>query len=464
MHLRTTQQFKTRALCLLFILTVLMCLDGAYTVAVLRLDALSKLNLLNVGVDCMGMLVCVILYGSILIDKKGSGDENSFLILIFLECLILFCDSTNWIVDGDPAHSNALWLSNIGLFVIILLIIGAFWNNIQKDLALPERARRIVDVIIVAMIIVGSVNTCLTCVTGWVFTIDDAGFYQRGDLIIAGNVPALVMMLAIMASILAYGTSTRRKVTAIGYTIIPIVATILQLFFYGISFLYTSLIVCLLLIYSNIYVSRGRDGLLREKELTEKRFQVMYSQIQPHFLYNSLTSIMNIKGNPQETVDAIADFGKYLRGNLETLSCKHAVPFRAEFEHLEIYLDLEKRRFKDKLDVVIDIQDRMFFIPALSIQMMVENAVRHGVTMRENGGRITIRTYCDEDAHYVSIEDDGVGFDTEILDDEDECIGISNVRSRLAEMVNGRMDIESTVGVGTKVLITIPRAKAQTVG
>lgn len=462
--LSISRSTKTKVLYLLFIVIILMCADCMYTTFAFKLETLTKLNLLNNVMDGMGMIICVIIYGSILLDKRGSGDENSLLLLTFFIALILFCDSVNWTVDGQPGHSTTLWLANFGLFILILLIIAMFWSNTQKDLDIPENVKHGIDIFLLAMIAIGTVNALLTYFTGWVFTVNDAGFYERGKHIIISNIPALFMLLTVLFAFLKYGNSTRRKLTACSYTILPIIATLLQLCFYGISFIYFTISVCMLLMYSNIYVTRGTDTLTRDRDLTEKRFQIMYSQIQPHFLYNSLTSIMNIKGNPQETVDAIADFGKYLRGNLETLSCKRAIPFRAEFEHLEIYVDLEKRRFKKKMNVVYDIQDNHFFLPSLTIQMLVENAVRHGITMKEEGGTIIVRTYCDDTAHYVYIEDDGVGFNTEILEEDNECIGISNVRSRLADMVNGKLEIESTIGVGTRVLITIPRAKSQTVG
>ena len=98
-----------------------------------------------------------------------------------------------------------------------------------------------------------------------------------------------------------------------------------------------------------------------------------------------------------------------------------------------------------------------FYIPALTIQPIVENAIKHGLMKLEKGGSIRVVSY-ETDTHYcVKVEDDGVGFDTDVLLDERKHVGIRNIRGRLKAMVNGSLEIESTPNLGTKVLIKIPK-------
>ena len=98
-----------------------------------------------------------------------------------------------------------------------------------------------------------------------------------------------------------------------------------------------------------------------------------------------------------------------------------------------------------------------FHIPALTIQPIVENAIKHGLMRLPKGGTIRVVSY-ETTTHYcVSVEDDGVGFDTDVLLDERKHVGIRNIRGRLKALVNGTLEIESKEGVGTKVLITIPK-------
>lgn len=117
---------------------------------------------------------------------------------------------------------------------------------------------------------------------------------------------------------------------------------------------------------------------------------------------------------------------------------------------------IENVRFPD-MTFLFEMNAKDFYIPALSIQPIVENAIKHGLFKLEKGGTIKVISY-ETNTHYlVSIEDDGIGFDTSVLVDEKEHVGLHNIRARLEAMVNGELEIESTIGVGTKVLIKIPK-------
>ena len=98
-----------------------------------------------------------------------------------------------------------------------------------------------------------------------------------------------------------------------------------------------------------------------------------------------------------------------------------------------------------------------FYIPALTVQPIVENAIKHGLMKLQKGGTIRVHSYETETDYCVSVVDDGVGFDTGLLLDERAHVGLRNIRERLKAMVNGTIEIESTIGVGTKVLLKIPK-------
>ena len=197
-----------------------------------------------------------------------------------------------------------------------------------------------------------------------------------------------------------------------------------------------------------------------QKELYEAKVSLMVSQIQPHFLYNSLTSIaMMCSKDPKIAGEATINFADYLRGNMNSLRQKTPVPFPQELEHLKKYLMLEKLRFGDMLNIEYDIQTEDFELPQLSVQPLVENAVKHGVGMKEDGGTVTIATRETDDAYEVVITDDGVGFDTSkpVEDDGRSHVGMENVRQRLREMCGGEVIIESEPGKGTAATIRIPK-------
>jgi sensor histidine kinase YesM len=134
--------------------------------------------------------------------------------------------------------------------------------------------------------------------------------------------------------------------------------------------------------------------------------------------------------------------------------------FSQELEHTQMYLELEKMRFGESLQVTYDLECTEFIIPTLTLQPLVENAVRHGVRGNPDGkGTVTISSR-EEEAHYlISVSDDGPGFDTGTKNEDGRShIGIDNVRERLRTICGGDLEIESRAGEGTKATILLPKA------
>ena len=208
----------------------------------------------------------------------------------------------------------------------------------------------------------------------------------------------------------------------------------------------------------NIRIAGERERA--EKELYEAKVRVMVSQIQPHFMYNALSSIaMMCTIDPETAQEAIVQFSDYIRGNMDSLKKTAPVPFDTELEHLKKYLYIEKLRFGKKLNIVYDIQADGFELPQLSIQPLVENAVKHGVGMKKKGGTVTISTKETETAFEVIISDDGVGFDPSAPKKDDGCshVGMENTKKRLHDMCGAEIVITSTVGEGTTARVILPK-------
>ena len=204
-----------------------------------------------------------------------------------------------------------------------------------------------------------------------------------------------------------------------------------------------------------------------EKELEIANTSLMISQIQPHFLYNALNTIKYlIKRDPKAAEKAVISFSRYLRGNMDSITQKAPIPFADELEHTKHYCDIELLRFGDKLNIVYDTPVTEFSLPALSVQPIVENAIKHGVTKKTDGGTVTVTTGENEKYYIITVKDDGVGFDVQNPDlkpsETHAHIGINNVRERLENMVNAKFIIESQIGVGTCVTIKIPKKEMNT--
>jgi len=197
----------------------------------------------------------------------------------------------------------------------------------------------------------------------------------------------------------------------------------------------------------------------KEMELTNNRVALMVSQIQPHFLYNTLSSIARLcTENPEQARKVAMDFSSYFRENLRSLNSDKPIPFLQELEHTETYLNIELARFPDTLHVDYNICAEDFFIPALTLQPIVENAVKHGITRKEGGGNLYIESFELVDAFEVTVTDDGVGFEvSEQSGEEEGHIGINSVRQRLMSQCQGALIFKSQPGEGTVVTIYLPK-------
>ena len=196
---------------------------------------------------------------------------------------------------------------------------------------------------------------------------------------------------------------------------------------------------------------------IMEAELKESRVAIMLSQIQPHFIYNTLGTIerMCLK-DPQKANELVRNFSLYLRGNFSELDSVTPIRFTEELKHVEHYANIEKVRFPD-MTITYEVEATDFTLPALSVQPLVENAIKHGLMRLETGGTVVVRSYETPTHFCVEVKDDGVGFNTNLPIDEKKHVGLRNIRGRLNAMVDGDLILESKPGSGTKAVIMIPK-------
>jgi len=204
-----------------------------------------------------------------------------------------------------------------------------------------------------------------------------------------------------------------------------------------------------------------------ENELQMIRLRNFTSQMQPHFLYNALGSIQEIVlDDPEYASELIGDFTTHLRSCIRAMANDGPIPFEQELANIKAYVNIERMRFGDKLSVLYDIQTMDFLILPLSVQPLVENAIRHGIYERgEQGGQVVIRTEESDGTVRITVEDNGVGFDVERYQSDislgkQDSTGLKNIMFRLDKMMHATVDFESAIGTGTTVIITIPKEGA----
>lgn len=143
-----------------------------------------------------------------------------------------------------------------------------------------------------------------------------------------------------------------------------------------------------------------------------------------------------------EIYESITNFSRYLRSNFEALGDKRLILFEQEMYNIEAYLALEQDNFGDRLQVEYDIDSDDFMIPALSVQPLVENAVRHGVATYDNGGTVQINAHRTDEKVIIEVIDNGLGRSNITQQQERrKGIGIENVCARIHSLSNGELEI-----------------------
>lgn len=196
-----------------------------------------------------------------------------------------------------------------------------------------------------------------------------------------------------------------------------------------------------------------------ETEAAEYRARMITSQIQPHFLFNSLNAIKALAMiDSDECIKAVDYLSKFLRGSLDAINSSEPITITKEFENTNAYLSMQKYRFGSSLTVEMEDTSDGFLVPPFTIQPLVENAV-HAIRAKEDGkGSIKVKAYSIKDeCHKILVEDTGTGFDpAKVGSDGRGHYGMAIVRERIEKMSGGTMEIHSVIGEGTTMEITIP--------
>ena len=228
-----------------------------------------------------------------------------------------------------------------------------------------------------------------------------------------------------------------------------------------------ALVVVLRIVPSHINAAEKARELELEKqalklELQESRISIMLSQMQPHFIFNTLNTIYHLcEIDPEIARNTINSFSNYLRNNIDNIDRRELIYFDKEMSFVKSYLDIEKVRFDDELQITFDLPVTNFKLPVLTVQPIVENAVKHGTSKKEGISTLCISTRETDNCYEIEIRDTGAGFDTNLPIDEHKHVGISNIRQRLKHLCNGTLTIESTIGEGTTAIIQIPKTEEE---
>ena len=410
----------------------------------------------NSTVCLIGIAILLVHVVNTLFKKNRRKDENRLLVFLVFT-IIHFATYFTFTLLKVNYTSNT--------YIIAFYTTFYIFNNIEVVLLflymlsyveLQDKTRKILSIINLVLFGAFIALDIVNIFTGVLFTAVDGEYVRSKLMIISQGYQFVMFAIVLFVTLFNKKLVVREKVAFAIYCLLPLAAILFQNFYKGYAIAYLSIIIAIEILFFIVNVSKNIQISEEQRKSKEAQIKVMMSQIKPHFIYNSLSSISTlIDIDPNKAQKALDEFTEYLRRNLSSLTENNLIRFEEELRHIEAYVNLEKVRFGDRLIVIYDIGTTEFNVPPLSIQPIVENAIKHGILKRVEGGRLVFKTYETDDAYIVEVIDNGVGFVvSEVNFDENKHVGLKNIEYRLKSMCNADIKIDSELEKGTRVVVT----------
>lgn len=430
--------------------------------------------------SAMGMWFTAVIPG---IDRWS---KRFFLIYFFLFLLCCLSGIAEWAspyyrVPGTLFHF-ILILESLLISLSLPLLTVYLLHCCGEDMRSSKLLRAVAGLYAVYFVLLASESF----IGGFIFISPDYQ-YIRGPLYPLALLPLVAILLFNLAGTIRRRTRLSRKVF-LGFLValLPMsVALIVQLFVDVFALLDISLVLSALSMYSIILSDqieqdqrRQREIARQQLEIANQRASITVLQMRPHFIYNTMTSIYCLcDQDPKLARQVVMAFTTYLRKNFTAIASAALIPFASELEHTRAYLAVEQALYEDSLFVDYDTPHTFFRLPALTLQPIVENAVKHGRDPYAGPFHISIRTRKTDSGSEIVVADDGKGFSETATklspaqpgmvqaeskihtlqpDDSEPHIALENIRHRLEIMCGGRLTIAPNDGGGTVVTVTIP--------
>lgn len=418
--------------------------------------------LFNIGVNAVCAIVFLVLFIiSILTGGLKKRADRLFSITIGLLMINSVLGAFSYYLKDFSLKDSDLELALLTIEHIIFYVVCFFGlAYLMNYFELKTKARIAVYIVFAIIGVAFIIAIILNFKFQFYYSIQKGRIKRASYYPISMVYDMICFIGGLFGAVFAPKGSKLERVSFISFSAIPLLGTIVGIVLPDYSLFIISFLTAFLFHYAFYYSQRGRIIAEQKAELSDQQIRIMVSQIQPHFIYNCLSSISYLcSKDSKKAIKAIDDFSNYLRGNFSNLTESRLVPFSKELEHTKSYINLEKMRFEDRVNVEFDIKCDSFLVPSLCLQPIVENAVKHGICKKIEGGTVKISTREDIFYYYIEVKDDGLGFDTSKPREEDSRVhvGINNTKERIKKMCNGEIKVNSIIGVGTDIVISIPK-------
>ncbi|MBO5564456.1 MAG: histidine kinase [Lachnospiraceae bacterium] len=342
---------------------------------------------------------------------------------------------------------RVLYFTTLAVFTAYLMLLMQ-----GDDIKLRWRVNRP----IIAICLLGAI--CWAAET--LYTESGLGFV----LFLLGQIAIILATLFDMAIVWKYRErlGPLQVKSSLVYLILPFMALLFVGTPYFEKVLHMLLAFRLAYLYVTLHVHRNLRYQQERAANAQLQLTLLESRLHPHFIYNVLNIIYYLcEQDPATAQKAVSDFSTYLRANLSAADERALpIPFAEEWNATEKYLALEKLRYEDDLRVETDFKVMNFLVQPFLLRSLVNNAVRHGIAKKEDGGTVRITADIENDNYVITVSDDGVGFDTSLLKDTgDSHFGLRSIGEQLRQ-IGGSMEVTSSPGAGTTVRVNIPTARA----
>ena len=414
-------------------------------------------SIFNATICILGVLILSLHIVNVLLKKNRRKDENA-LLSFFIFTALHFAIYFTFVMIREFYTSDPFIISFYTIFYIMNNCeVLLFYHYLSRYMNIEDKkVKKVVNIVNYALFAAFIISDIVNIFTHIYFYSVDGVYTRSSFMIISQGYQFIVLAISFFLVVTTKTLNRREKIAFSLYCFLPAVSIVVQNALPGYAVAYLALFVAVEILFLFLNMEKNIRIEENEKKLKDANVKLMMSQIQPHFIYNTLSSISTlITIDPHKAQRALDDFSDYLRMNFSSLTETRLIPFANELEHIKTYVDLERLRFSSRLKVVYDIQTLNFLVPPLSIQPIVENAIKHGIFMKIDGGTVTLRTYEDDTSYTVEVIDDGVGFDMDDVDfKNNEHIGLNNVKQRISSMCKGDIVFESEKNKGTKVTIS----------
>lgn len=452
--------FVFGAMCLLTLFSIVAAVKNN----IFRDGFICLVNIVNIS-----SLVFLTLLSGFLLAKteEYNGQRCWFLLFLINVYAAAFFSAMVNVIYQTPNHVRQITVLGTAGYFFAMLVFLTLWLY-QKQYHEESNVTRVITGLIFAAVFVYTVLLIVNLFYPFIFQVTEQGVYSESVTDYISIITAAFCLILSCIGTFSSRLSRSSKFSFLCCVFSPTLFAVLSvnqdilnwgIYIWGIMSI--SIVLPLCLMFFNAHDELENDVLRYEREQIRLQVSAMISQMQPHFLYNSLATISALcEEDPKLAAEATNAFADYLRENMNFADKRSPITFSEELNHIKTYAWLEKLRFSNKLNIEYDINCTAFYVPALSVQPMVENAIKHGICKAESGGTVRICSFETDQYYCVTVSDDGIGFDVQKEpDDGRRHLGIANTRYRIREMMGGSLDIESTPGKGTIVTIKIPKNK-----